>query len=164
MAHPITSIKKTVLTAEQQQQQKLNELQKLLAEQEEAVQKIVTITGELNDSGILDAVTAMLRAKEQIAKIAVDQVSREPITNLINHVMNASAAFSSVDPAVTTKLVESVKRGLDEAELYRGNGQTVTIFQLMSALNDPDINRGLKFGLDFLKGLGKELGRESNEQ
>ena len=50
----------------------------------------------------------------------VDQASREPVTNLINHVMNASGVIASIDPEVTAKLAASVKSGLDEAELYRG--------------------------------------------
>jgi len=159
MAVPITSIKKKQLTAEQIQEQKLEELQALLAKQDEALEKILSITGELNDSGVLDAVAAMVKAKEQIAKIAVDQVSREPITNLIDHVMNASAVMSSIDPAITSKLVESVRSGLNEAELYRDNDEKVGVIQLMTLLKDDDINRGLKFGLDFLKGMGRELGK-----
>lgn len=159
MAVPITSIKKKQLTAEQIQEQKLEELQALLAKQDEALEKILSITGELNDSGVLDAVAAMVKAKEQIAKIAVDQVSREPITNLINHVMNASAVMSSIDPAITSKLVESVRSGLNEAELYRDNDEKVGVIQLMTLLKDDDINRGLKFGLDFMKGMGRELGK-----
>ncbi|MFD1928561.1 DUF1641 domain-containing protein [Sporosarcina siberiensis] len=159
MAVPITSIKKKQYTPEQIQEQKLEELQALLAKQDEALEKILSITGELNDIGVLDAVAAMVKAKEQIAKIAVDQVSREPITNLINHVMNASAVMSSIDPAITSKLVESVRSGLNEAELYRDNDEKVGVIQLMTLLKDDDINRGLKFGLDFLKGMGRELGK-----
>ncbi|WP_438317936.1 DUF1641 domain-containing protein [Sporosarcina sp. FA9] len=158
MAVPITSIKKKQYTPEQIQEQKLEELQALLAKQDEALEKILSITGELNDIGVLDAVAAMVKAKEQIAKIAVDQVSREPITNLINHVMNASAVMSSIDPAITSKLVESVRSGLNEAELRRDNDEKVGVLQLMTLLKDDDINRGLKFGLDFLRGMGKELG------
>lgn len=158
MAVPITSIKKKQYTPEQIQEQKLEELQALIAKQDEALEKILSITGELNDIGVLDAVAAMVKAKEQIAKIAVDQVSREPITNLINHVMNASAVMASIDPAITSKLVESVRSGLNEAELYRDNDEKVGVIQLMTLLKDDDINRGLKFGLDFLKGMGRELG------
>lgn len=158
MAVPITSIKKKQYSPEQIQEQKLKELQALLAKQDEALEKILSITGELNDIGVLDAVAAMVKAKEQIAKIAVDQVSREPITNLINHVMNASAVMSSIDPAITSKLVESVRSGLNEAELYRDNNEKVGVIQLMTLLKDDDINRGLKFGLDFLKGMGRGLG------
>lgn len=59
---------------------------------------------ELNDLGIFDAATSMLRAKEDIAKIALGQVSREPVTNLINTMMAAGGALTKADPEFTAKL------------------------------------------------------------
>lgn len=157
MATPITSIRKSEKSAEQLQREKLEELQSLVAEQDEALQKILNITGELHAMGVLDAAQAMVQAREKMASIAIEQASREPMTNLIQHMMGAAGVLSSIEPEVTSKLAESVKRGFEEAELYRGNGEKVSILQLLSAINDPDINRALKFGLDFLKGMGKEL-------
>jgi uncharacterized protein YjgD (DUF1641 family) len=157
MAIPITSIKKKEHTPEEIKQRKLAELQSLIAEQDQALNKILEITGELDDAGIFDALKAMMKAKEDLAQIAVNQASREPVTNIINHVLHATGVISSIDPAVTAKLAASIKSGLDEAELYRGNGQKVGIYQVMTALNDPDINRAAKFGLNFLRGMGKEL-------
>lgn len=84
MATPITTIKKETKTAEQIKLEKIEELKELLAENEDAVSKTMTLMNELNDLGIFDAATSMLRAKEDIAKIALGQVSREPVTNLIN--------------------------------------------------------------------------------
>ena len=104
MAAPITSIKMKELTPEEIKQQKLAELQSLIAEQEQAFNKILEITGELDDAGVFDALKAMVKAKDDIAEIAVDQASRDPVTNLINHVINASGVLASIDPDVTAKL------------------------------------------------------------
>ena len=111
----------------------------------------------MDGAGVFDALKAMVKAKDDIAKIAVEQASRDPVTTIINHVLNATSVISSIDPNVTSKLAASVKSGLHEAELYIDNGQTVSIIQLMTALNDPDTNRAVKFGLDFMKGMGKSL-------
>jgi len=157
MARPITSIKLKQQTPEEIQQEKLSELQLLITEQEQAINKILEITGELDDIGVFDAVQAMVKAKEDIAEIAVNQVSREPVTNLINHVMNVSGMLTDIDPGVTEKLAASVKSGLIEAELQDGNDEAVGVFDLMKSLKDPDINRSIKFGLNFLKGMGKGL-------
>jgi len=157
VAIPITSIKIKELTPEEIQQEKLLELQSLFAEQEQALNKILKITGDLDDAGVFDAVQAMLKAKEDITRIAVHQVSREPITNLINHLLNASSLLTVIDPEVTAKLTESVKSGLNEAELQSGNNEKIGVMTLMKSINDPDINRAIKFGLHFLKGMGKGL-------
>jgi uncharacterized protein YjgD (DUF1641 family) len=160
MAAPITSIKLKELTAEEIQNEKLLELQLLLTKQEQAINKILEITGGLDDAGVLDAVKAMVKAKDEIAEIAVGQASREPVTNLINHVINASGMLTAIRPDVTEKLAASVKSGLNEAELNDGNNETIGVFDLIKSLKDPDVNRAVKFGLHFLKGMGKGLDGE----
>lgn len=157
MAAPITSIKRIELTPEEQKQQKLLELQSLISEQQQSLNKIIQITAELDNAGVLDALTAMVKAKDEIAGIAVTQASREPITNLINNVMNATGLLTTINPEVTANLKDSIAKGIEEAELYKGNGDKVSILQVMTALNDPHINQAVKYGLNFLKGMGKGL-------
>lgn len=157
MAEPITSIKRIELTPEEQQQQKLKELQTLITEQQQALNKIVEITAELDNAGVLDAVNAMVKARDEIAGIAVTQASREPMTNLINNLLNMTGLLTTISPEITGNLKDSVAKGIEEAELYKGNGDKVSILQVMTALNDPHVNRAVKYGLDFLKGMGKGL-------
>ncbi len=157
LAAPITSIKRTEFTPEEQQRLKMQELQSLITEQQESLNKIIEITAELDNAGVLDALSAMVKAKDQLAGIAVTQASREPMTNLINNVMNATGLLTTLDSEVTANLKDSVSKGIEEAELYKGNGDKVSVLQVMTALNDPHINRAVKYGLDFLKGMGKGL-------
>ncbi|MGI2328174.1 DUF1641 domain-containing protein [Planococcus sp. YIM B11945] len=160
MATPITHIHRKQLSPEEVKQQKLSELETLLVQQDQALNKILEITGELNDSGILDAVRAMVKARENLTEIAVTQAGREPVVNLINNAMKAAAVLTAIDPNTTARLMNSVKSGLDEAEAQRNNPKKVGVVKLARALFDPDINRTIKFGLNFLKGMGKELGRK----
>ncbi|MCM3671987.1 DUF1641 domain-containing protein [Mesobacillus maritimus] len=157
MAAPITMIKKHEPTKAELQQQKLEDLQSLLAENDEALNQILKIVGELNDMGVLEAANSMLQAKEQIAKIALGQVTREPVTNMINNLMSAAGALTSLDPETTTKLVNSLTSGLDEGNKHLENPKKVGIFDLMKVLQDPDINRAIGFGIYFLKGMGQGL-------
>ncbi|AZV44924.1 MULTISPECIES: DUF1641 domain-containing protein [Peribacillus] len=157
MAQPITEIKKNLLTEEEQKQKKLEALTTLLANNDEALNKVLTIVGELNDIGVLEAADSMLQAKEKIAQIALHQVSREPVTNLINTLMGATGALMKTDPELITKLVNSAMKGMDEANDYLQTDKKVKVMDLVKLLNDPDINRALGFGIHFLKGMGKEL-------
>lgn len=159
MASPITQIKKKEWTAEEIRQQKLYELETLIAEQNEALNKLLAITGDLDDAGVLDAVLAMVKAKEGIAEVVMGQATREPVTNLINNMLSAAGALTAIDPESTGKLASSVVNGLKEAEAQNQNGKKIGIFQMLKAVRDPDINRTIKFGLNFLKGMGKGLDR-----
>ncbi|HDX9590280.1 TPA: DUF1641 domain-containing protein [Bacillus pseudomycoides] len=157
MAAPIKAIQRHELTEEEQKQQKLEDLKALLANHEEALNQMFNIVGELNDIGILEAASSMLKAKEPIAKIVLGQVTREPITNLINNMMGAAGALTELDPELTKKLVSSVLKGMDEGNEHLESNKKVGILDLMKVLKDPDINRAIGFGLHFLKGMGKGL-------
>lgn len=160
MASPITQLTKKKLSPEEIKQNKLKELEALLAEQDQALNKLLQITGDLNDAGILDAALAMVKAKEGITEIVMHQATRKPVTNLINNMMSAAGALTAIDPATTEKLASSVALGLKEAEEESKNDKKVGIFQLMKSLFDADINRSIKFGLSFLKGMGKGLAKK----
>ncbi|MDR9856784.1 DUF1641 domain-containing protein [Paenibacillus sp. VCA1] len=156
MAEPISFIKKKALTEEEIKQQSLNQLKDSLAEHEQAIDKAIDVLSELYGSGVLEAAEALLKAKAKVAEIALYQLKRPEVTNMINNGMAAAGALAQIDPDQTAKLLGSVAKGLEEAG--KPQDKKVTVFSLMSALKDPDVNRAIGFGLRFLKGMGKELG------
>ncbi|MEX3744800.1 MULTISPECIES: DUF1641 domain-containing protein [Lysinibacillus] len=157
MAAPITTIKKQQLTEEQLKEEKLDNLKQLLSENEEMVNQVFSIMAELNDIGALEAATKLLEAKEDVAHIALGQLTRKPVTNIINNLMGAAGALTELNPETTTKLMESLNSGLDEANKAVEADEKVSTFKLLKMLKDPDVNRAMNFGIHFLKGLGKGL-------
>ncbi|GGI17799.1 DUF1641 domain-containing protein [Gottfriedia solisilvae] len=160
MAQPISTIQKNIPTKEEQNEQKLKDLKLLLTDNEEALNQIFNLISDLNDIGVLEAANSMLQAKEKIAKIALGQVTREPVTNLINNLMGAAGALTSIDPELTKKLLNSVTIGMDEGSKHLEKDEKVGVLDLVKVLKDPDINRAIGFGLHFLKGMGKGLKEE----
>jgi uncharacterized protein YjgD (DUF1641 family) len=157
MAAPITTIKKAQVTEEQLKEEKLENLKQLLSENEEMVNQVFTIMAELNDIGALEAATKLLEAKEDVAHIALGQLTRKPVTNIINNLMGVAGALTELNPETTTKLIEGLNTGLDEANKAVESDEKVSAFKLFKMLNDPDVNRAVNFGAHFLKGLGKGL-------
>lgn len=157
MAHPITTIQKHIPTKEELNQQKLEDLKLLLADNEDSLNKIMNLISELNETGVLEAANSMLQSKEKIAEIALGQINREPVTNIINNIMGAAGALSSVDPELTTKLVNSITKGIDQGNKHLEKDEKIGVLDLMKVLKDPDVNRAVGFGINFLKGMGKGL-------
>lgn len=157
MAVPITNIRKHQLTEEQLKEQKLDNLKQLLSDHEEAVNQVFTIMAELKDIGALEAATKLLEAKEEVAHIALGQLTRKPVTNIINNLMGVAGALTELNPETTTKLIEGLNAGVDEANKALESDEKVSAFKLVKMLKDPDVNRALNFGVHFLKGLGKGL-------
>ncbi|MDR0268232.1 DUF1641 domain-containing protein [Paenibacillus sp.] len=157
MAEPISLIKKRVLSEEELKQQSLNQLKDSVAEHEQAIDKAIDVLNELYGSGILEATESLLKAKAKVAEIALHQAKRPEVTNIINNGIAAAGALSAISPEQTTKMFSGIAKGLEEAR--KPQEKKLTVFSLMGALNDPDVNRAIGFGLQFLKGLGKELGK-----
>jgi len=156
MAQPISFVKKRVLSEEEVKQQSLDQLKDSVAEHEQAIEKAIAVLSELYGSGVLEAAESLLKAKAKVAEIALNQVKRPEMTNMINNGLAAAGALSAIDPEQTSKLLGSVAKGLEEAN--EPQDKKLTVFSLMSALKDPDVNRAIGFGLRFLKGMGKGLG------
>ncbi|BFH60860.1 DUF1641 domain-containing protein [Paenibacillus azoreducens] len=156
MAEPISMIKKRVLSEEELKQQSLEQLKDSVVEHEQAIDKAIDVLNELYGSGILEATEALLKAKAKVAEIALHQANRPEVTNIINNGIAAAGALSAINPEHTAKLLTGIAKGLEEAG--KPQEEKLTIFSLLGALKDPDVNRAIGFGLRFLKGLGKELG------
>lgn len=157
MAKPIQTIKKVELTEEQKKAQSLEGLLSEVAQNKDSLLDTLQLLKELHDSGILEAINSLVKAKEEVAKIAVGQMTREPVTNLINNAMAAGGALTSLDPEMTKKLMGGMAKGLEKAEQGLQSNSKVGILDLLKALKDPDLNRAMGFGLNLLKGIGEGL-------
>jgi uncharacterized protein YjgD (DUF1641 family) len=157
MAKPIHIIKRSELTEEQKKEQTLESLLTEVAQTKDSLVETLDLLQELHNSGILDSINSLVKTKEKVAKIAVGQMTREPVTNMINNAMAAGGVLTQMDPEMTKKLMGSVAKGLEKAEQGLHSNSTTGILDIMKALKDPDMNRAITFGLNLLKGIGEEL-------
>ncbi|WP_338469753.1 DUF1641 domain-containing protein [Niallia sp. XMNu-256] len=157
MAAPIRKIKRIELTEEQKKEQTLESLLSEVAENKDSLLETLQLLQELHNSGILEAANSLVKTKEEVAKIAVGQITREPVTNLINNAMAAGGVLTQMDPETTKKLMGSVAKGLEKAQQGLQSDSQTSILDLMKALKDPDMNRAITFGMNLLKGVGEGL-------
>ncbi|MFZ0443721.1 MAG: DUF1641 domain-containing protein [Bacillus sp. (in: firmicutes)] len=157
MAQPIRKIKRFELTEEQKKEQSLENLITEVAQNKDSLVETLDLLQELHNSGILEGINSLVKTKEEVAKIAVGQLTREPFTNMVNNAMAAGGVLTQLDPETTKKLMGSVAKGLEKAEQGLQADSTTSVLDIMKALKDPDFNRAITFGLNLLKGVGEEL-------
>lgn len=157
MANPIQTIQKTELTQDQIKIQSLENLLSEVAHNKDSLLDTLNLLKELHDSGIMEALGSLLKAKESAAKIALGQITRKPVTNMINNAMAAGGILTELDPETTSKLAKSLTVGLQKAEQGLKADTKLGLFDLMKAIKDPDINRAFGFGFNLLKGIGEGL-------
>lgn len=152
MAKPITVVAKNDTKSES-----IEQLTEHAKKNSDGLKQAIDLVQELHESGILEAVVSFVQAKEKVAKIAVGQLNRPPVTTIINNAMAAAGALTEVDPALTKKLIGGLSNGLQKAEEGLKKGEKAGVMDLLKALKDPDINRTVLFGLNLLKGMGEGL-------
>jgi len=161
VAKEITMIQKTVVTEEQKKQQVSEGLLQQLGENQQAIEETIHLLAQLQKAGLLDAAVSLLAAKEDVSKIAIEQLNREPVKNALNNVMGAGEALSSVDPEVTKQVTSSLVTGLQYATDELEKGRKTGVMDFFKVLRDPDINRAITFGFNFLKAFGQELEKKN---
>jgi len=157
MAAPITEIARQQPTEEEVTRQKLEELEKLVADHKDAFENLIRLIDDFNDTGALEAANAMILAKNDILKIVLEQLSREQVVNLINMLLGTAGVFMKADHDLIIHLMNGVSSGFDEGKQFIGSEEKVTLFGLLKSLSDPDVNRAVGFAISFLKGMGKAL-------
>lgn len=154
MAKPITAF----ANKEQAQDKKnFEQLAEYALNNADGLTQTIKLLQELHESGILDALVALVQAKEKVAKIAIGQMVRPPVTNMINNAMAAAGALTELDPEFTKKLVAGLSNGMKKAEESVAKSEKAGMLDLLKALKDPDINRTVLFGINLLKGIGEGL-------
>jgi uncharacterized protein YjgD (DUF1641 family) len=118
------------------QEEKIHSFQRLIAENEEALKQLMAIMKELRETDhLLETDFVKPQPKEEITEKAPNPFDREQ----------------------KTRLIHSLTAGLAEANQHMEEDSKVKIFDLLQALDDPDVNRAIRYLIYFLKGLGKEL-------
>jgi uncharacterized protein YjgD (DUF1641 family) len=157
MAKPIRIVRKLEPSPEERQQQAMQELAQSLTDNQEALQQSLKLVRELHESGALELVTALLQSREQVAKIAVDQLVKPSVTQTINNAMALAGAVGQLNPDVTKKVVGGVVNGMERASEVLERNEKVGLFDLLKALRDPAVNKALALGLGFLRGFGEKI-------
>ncbi|MBG9450979.1 hypothetical protein ABE67_17075 [Cytobacillus firmus] len=160
MAKAIKQIELVQPSAEEGQAKDIAGLLTQLSQNREALSSAIDIIGQLQKSGILDIIQGFLHSKEKVAAIAIDQVNQPNMHNIIRNGFNTVDFLGSLDPQQMNIMMSAVTKGLDESSEVMKRNEKTGVLGLMKALRDPDINLAINSMLGFLKGMGREMGKE----
>lgn len=160
MAKAIKQIELVQPSAQEEQTQDIAGLLTQLSQNREAISSAIDIMGQLQKSGILDIIQGFLHSKEKVASIAIDQVNQPNMHNIIRNGFNTVDFLGSLDPHQMNIMMSAVTKGLDESAEVMKRNEKASVLGLLKALRDPDINLAINSMLGFLKGMGREMGKE----
>ncbi|MDT0110618.1 DUF1641 domain-containing protein [Listeria booriae] len=157
MAEPISKIRRVEKTEDEVKQEKMAAIKDQIVTEDAAFLEALELVKALHDSGALDMINSALKAKEDIATTFLNEARKEPATNAINNLMISGKLLTDTKPEQTEKLLEGLANAQAKANESLKDDTTLGLFGLAKAMKDPDVNRALRYGLAFLKGVGQEL-------
>lgn len=154
MAKAISHIEVNKKTPAENQAESLAEILSLINENRQAITTSLEIIQELHSAGLLDIMKGLLKTRDKIGVIAIDQLNRPSMHRTIENGINTIQLFSEINPDKMKTMLSAANKGLEQ--MGESNGSK---WGLIKSMGDPDIQSSLSTMIGFLKGMGKELSK-----
>ncbi|MDC3417356.1 DUF1641 domain-containing protein [Aquibacillus salsiterrae] len=159
MARAITHINRKESNVEEERANDLSEILKQIAENREAIESILVIVNELHKSGALDIVKSLLRTREKVGVLAMEQINQPAMHHMIKNVFGSVGLLSELDPDQLQALLDGLTKGIEKASQVDNeqNSKPLGLFSGLKTMKDPNIQASLKTMIHFLEGMGESF-------
>ncbi|MFC0271084.1 DUF1641 domain-containing protein [Metabacillus herbersteinensis] len=159
MAKAIRHIEKKTMSPEEEQTESLSEILSLIAKNKETIKNTLDIMNELQNAGVLDIMNGLLKTREKVGVIAVQQMNQLTMHNTIKNGIQTAQLLGELDPVKLNTLLKAANRGLEQAS---ESTERVSKWGLLKSMNDPSVLSSLSVMVGFLQGMGKELNEQKH--
>ena len=125
-----------------------------LAQSAEALRSLLEVIRGLDERGVLRFSADLLREEDRVVQVLTERMEPGELRRTLRNVTVLVEAFRDVDPATLRALSAGVPKALDRARAAQDE-KPVGWFEVAGALRDPDVNRGVRMVLGFLRGIGE---------
>ncbi|KGP71170.1 DUF1641 domain-containing protein [Pontibacillus yanchengensis] len=155
MAKAITKIKRMEMSQEQVRAKKVQKLENEIADNGESLEKAIELIKALDEAGILEALTALVKHKEDAIENIVTEANKERYTKVLENLSGFMFLLGEIDVSKVQELSTRLNQGMEGAIEGSEMEEKTSIMNLAKALRDPEINQGITMTLHFLKGIGR---------
>ncbi|MFC3884482.1 DUF1641 domain-containing protein [Bacillus songklensis] len=161
MAKAITNIEKYIPSKAQQEADSIEEILKVLSDNKESVTAFLEIVKEVHESGIFDIIQGLLKNKSEVAKVGLEFVNVAGIPSMAKNGIVAMQFLSKLDPLKVHMLLEGLNKGLERVSVEDENH--TSMWGMVKALREPEINSSITVLLNFLRGMGTEFDKNKEQ-
>ncbi len=108
----------------------------------------------LHDAGVLRLIRGLTDNRDDVAKVAVDQMNSESGRRLLGNGLLMGKTLASVDADALATVLEGASQGIEEAAETR-NQPVVGVWGLFKFAFSGDVRRGLVMVLTVLAAIGR---------
>lgn len=154
MAKAITQIEKRVPTRAEQDAQALGEIMSAVAQHKDALLVFMDVLGEMHQSGLLAVAQGLLKNRQQVGVIGVNQLNKSGAQRIIKNGVTAMQFMAQLDPDKLKQVLGAFARGLQEA---RPSEKPVGLWGMVNSFREPEVNASVSMMVNFLRGVGEGL-------
>lgn len=154
MAKPISAIEIQNPNPLEEKAEAFAEIGEKIAVNREAVIKMLEILQELQASGVLDIAFGLLKSREKVGSIAIEQLNQPKFYHVIKNVFQL---IGTLQTEQLEMILAAVNKGIEQMEQPEQTKKSLSLWGMMKAVRDPYINSTLSMTLNFLHGVGKSL-------
>lgn len=158
MAKPSTSIHREQFTEAEMVSQSLQELSVALTEHSSAIVSLLNLVEELEKSGVLSTLTAVLKAKNEVLTVILEQLTKPGAVNAIENLLSVIQTLQKVNGTHVQSVLQALAQGLEAGHAHLEEKPEVGVFDLVRALRDPAVSRSMSLVLGGLRGFGETVG------
>jgi len=124
----------------------------------DSLRMVLELIRLLDERGFLRFSTDLLREEDRVVEVLTERLPPGGVRRAMRNLEVLVGTFRELDPATLGVLARSIPGALKEAE-KAGAGRSIGLLEIMNTLRDPEVNRGVRMVLGFLRGIGRESGR-----
>lgn len=120
----------------------------------ESVRELLELVRLLDERGLLRFANDVLREEDRVVEVVTRRIEADDLRKAIRNLEVLVRTFRALDPATLGALAQGVPAALDESHRAERD-RPVGILEIISLLRDPEVNRGVRMVLGFLRGIGR---------
>ncbi|MCM3762979.1 DUF1641 domain-containing protein [Alkalihalobacillus oceani] len=131
-----------------------------IAENQRSLTVFLEIIEELHAAGILDLMKGLLKTRDKVGALAVEQLNQPGAHRMIKNGMSLLQTASQIEPEQLTRIMNGMTKGL-QATAQHSSNEPVSMWQMVKMMRDPHVNASLQTMLGFMQGMGQELNKNN---
>lgn len=128
-----------------------------LTESADALRQVLELLRLLDERGFLRFSVDLLREEDRVVEVVSTRFRPEDLRRAVANLEVLVRTFRDIDPGTLGALARGVPAALQESRRAEGD-RPMGLFEIASALRDPEVNRGVRMVLGFLRGIGRAAG------
>lgn len=163
MAEPISKINRKEISEEEKRKKDLEEIEHALVENKEAILQSMTLMKNMHDRGVIEMASALFGQGDKVMHTLMETLDKPESTNAIKNGLLLMGTIGLINVKQLEPLLIRLDSGIAKVAEAEDTEDKTSIFDLLKALRDPEINRSITLLMSFLKGMGENTSKLSEE-